>query len=180
MEVVVPTELEHLFVTDEAHPVVKIPADVLRRVAKPVEKVTKRHKFLAENMVRIMKDAHGVGIAAPQIGVSERVIVIAPEGKPIVLVNPVILESSEEKITNEEGCLSIPGLYGDVQRHAAVEVEGYDIKGRPVNYGLEGYAAVIVQHEIDHLDGVLFTDKVDPKTCYWIDPAKRREQEEQE
>ena len=169
MEIVVPADFEYLYETSDKRPVVKIPAEVLRTMAKPVEKISKRHVKLAENMVRIMKEASGVGIAAPQVGVSERIIVIAPEKKPIVLVNPKITERSGTQV-GEEGCLSIPGLYGDVERSLTVSVEAYDIKGRPVDYDMEGYAAVIVQHEIDHLDGVLFIDKVDKKTLHWQDP----------
>jgi peptide deformylase len=169
MEIVVPADFEYLYVQNEERPVVKIPNEVLRTPAAVVEKVTKRHVKLAENLVRIMKEANGVGIAAPQVGVSERIIVIAPERKPIVLVNPTIVEKSGSQI-GEEGCLSIPGLYGDVERFLSVTVEAYDIKGRPVDYDMEGYAAVIVQHEIDHLDGILFIDKVDEKTLHWQDP----------
>lgn len=169
MDIVVPADFEYLYETSDKRPVVKIPAEVLRQVAKPVEKISKRQVKLAENMVRIMKEANGVGIAAPQVGVSERIIVIAPEKKPIVLVNPTITDRSGSQV-GEEGCLSIPGLYGDVERSLAVTVEAYDIKGRPIDYDMEGYAAVIVQHEIDHLDGILFIDKVDEKTLHWQDP----------
>lgn len=169
MEIVVPPDYQHLYVRDESRPVVKIPDAVLRKVSDPVAKMTKRHVKLAENMVRIMKDSHGVGIAAPQVGVSERIIVIAPEGKAIVLVNPKITAQSGS-IIGQEGCLSIPGLYGDVERFAEISVEAYDIKGRPVDFDMEGYAAVIVQHEIDHLDGVLFIDKVNEATLEWRDP----------
>ncbi|MBA4292223.1 peptide deformylase [bacterium] len=169
MDIVVPKDFQHLYVRDEKRPVVKIPDGVLRQVAAPVEKITKRHVKLADNMVRIMKEAHGVGIAAPQVGVSERIIVIAPEKKPVILVNPEIKEKSG-KIVGQEGCLSIPGLYGDVERFAKISVEAYDIKGKPVDYDMEGYAAVIVQHEIDHLDGILFIDKVDETTLEWRDP----------
>lgn len=169
MDIVVPKDFQHLYVRDEKRPVVKIPDGVLRQVAAPVEKIMKRHVKLADNMVRIMKEAHGVGIAAPQVGVSERIIVIAPEKKPVILVNPEIKEKSG-KIVGQEGCLSIPGLYGDVERFAKISVEAYDIKGKPVDYDMEGYAAVIVQHEIDHLDGILFIDKVDETTLEWRDP----------
>jgi peptide deformylase len=173
MEIVIPAEFAHLYVTDEDHPVVKIPAPVLRDVSDPIERISKRHVKLAENMVRIMKEANGVGIAAPQVGVKERIVVIAPERKPIVLVNPKIVERSGTQV-GEEGCLSIPGLYGDVERSEMVVVEAYDIKGRAFTYELEGYGATIVQHEVDHLDGVLFIDKVDPKTLHWTDPTKDR------
>lgn len=171
MDVVVPDEFKHLYETSDERPVVKIPEPVLRSVAKEVPKVNKRVRVIADNMVSIMKKARGVGIAAPQIGVSERIIVIAPERKPIVLINPVVVSSSGTQV-REEGCLSIPGLYGDVERAAEVEIEAYDVKGRAVGFTMEGYAATVVQHEIDHLDGILFIDKVDPKTLHWQDPER--------
>ncbi len=173
MEIVVPSEFQHLYEVGPDRPVVKIPDPVLRNPAKPIEKLTKRHAKLAENMIRIMKEAHGVGIAAPQVGVSERLVVIAPDKKPIVLINPTIVERDGSQI-GEEGCLSIPGLYGDVERALNVRVEAWDIKGRPVDYEMEGYAAVVVQHEVDHLDGVLFIDKVDESTLHWQDPNANR------
>lgn len=173
MEVVVPESFAHLYETNPDRPVVKVPEPVLRQVAKSVEKVTPRHRLLAENMVRIMKKSYGVGLAAPQVGVSERIIVVAPEGKAIVLFNPVITAQSGKEI-GEEGCLSIPGLYGDVERFSEIEVEGLDIKGRPVAYAMDGFAARVVQHEVDHLDGVLFIDKVDPATLHWMEPAHER------
>lgn len=174
MEIVVPTEFQYLYVTNDERPVVKIPEQVLRQVAKPIEKVTKRHVKLAERMISIMKAANGVGIAAPQVGVSERIVVIAPERKPIVLVNPMITEKSGTQV-GEEGCLSIPGLYGDVERFESVIVEAYDIKGRPIEFEMKGYPAVVVQHEIDHLDGVLFIDKVNEATLHWMDPNPERD-----
>lgn len=174
MEIVVPTEFKFLYETNEQRPVVKIPEPVLREVAKPIEKISKRHVKLAEKMVAIMKNANGVGIAAPQVGVSERIVVIAPERKPIVLVNPSITEKSGTQI-GEEGCLSIPGLYGDVERFESVIVEAYDIKGRPIEFEMKGYPAVVVQHEIDHLDGILFIDKVNEATLHWMDPNPERD-----
>ncbi|MBS1713819.1 MAG: peptide deformylase [Armatimonadetes bacterium] len=169
MQIVVPDEFQYLFVHDEDHPVIKIPADVLRQTAKTIDKLSKRHVQLIDNMLRIMREAHGVGLAAPQIGILERIVVIAPRGRPMALVNPVILER-EGEVVGEEGCLSIPGLYGDVVRAERVTVQALDRKGRESTYEMEGMAARIVQHEIDHLDGVLFIDKVDPTTLHWMHP----------
>lgn len=177
MEIVVPAEFAHLYVTDEERPVLKIPDPALREKAKEITKVNNRVKIVAENMVRIMKKANGVGLAGPQIGFLERICVVAPEGKPIVLINPVITEFSKEKEIGEEGCLSIPGLYGDVERSLEVEVEAYDVKGRAVGFTMEGFAARIVQHEIDHLDGVLFIDKVDHSTLHWQEPSTSTREE---
>ena len=171
MEIMVPDEFKRLYVRDDGNPIRKVPDPVLRETAKPVDKMTKKVQMLADDMVRIMRAANGIGLAAPQVGVSLRLIVIAPTGtKPEILINPVIV-SSEGECVIEEGCLSIPGLYGDVIRPEKVVVEAYDRKGRPSTYEMEGMPARVVQHEIDHLDGVLFVDKADPATLYWSDPA---------
>jgi peptide deformylase len=174
MEIVVPDAYRHLFDQESHAPVVKIPAEVLRQTAKPIERVTNRHKFLAENMVKIMRQARGIGIAAPQVGVSERLIVVQPDSQPIILYNPEILEMEGSQI-GEEGCLSIPGLYGDVERAAWLKVKGLDRKGRESTWEMEGMAARVVLHEVDHLDGVLFTDKVDAATLHWRLPDEEDE-----
>jgi len=166
---VVPDEFKYLYVVDKDRPVIKIPAEVLRQKAREITKVSKKEQVIAENMLKIMRDAHGVGLAAPQVGILERIIVIAPEGRRLVLINPVITESEGEAV-GEEGCLSIPGLYGDVLRCRSVEVTALDRKGREVVYEMEGLSARVVQHEIDHLDGILFIDKVDPATLHWMHP----------
>lgn len=171
MEIVVPEEFKYLYVQTKERPVVKVPHPVLRQVATDVAEVGPKISKLVDDMLKIMKQANGVGLAAPQVGVGKRVIVIAPEGmRPLPLINPVIVEQSGEMI-GQEGCLSIPGLYGDVTRSAAVVVEAYDRKGKPVTYEMEGMAARVVQHEIDHLDGVLFIDKVDVATLHWSHPG---------
>ena len=121
-------------------------------------------------MKTVMKRANGIGIAAPQLGVSERVIIIADGKRPLALVNPMITRSQGAVIA-EEGCLSLPGLYGDLQRNASVDVEAVDEEGRTVKLRLEGLAARCVQHEIDHLDGILFIDRVDMATLHWDWPA---------
>jgi peptide deformylase len=170
MLVVVPDEFQYLYVQNDERPVVKIPADVLRAVAAPVPKITKKTQFLIDDMVRIMKKASGIGLAAPQVGVSSRLIVIAPDDmKPMALINPRVIREEGERI-GQEGCLSIPGLYGDVIRAAYIEVEAIDRRGNLITLELEGLPARVVLHEVDHLDGVLFTDKVDPKTLNWRDP----------
>ena len=172
MQIVVPDEFKYLYVQDEERPIVKVPADVLLAKAAEVERVTKRHQMIADNMVRIMRDARGIGLAAPQIGISERFIVVAPEGKPMIIFNPIITKAEGSQI-GEEGCLSIPGLYGDVERAEYVEVTGLDRKGRESVWEMEDLAARVLQHEIDHLDGVLFTEKVDIATVYWQHPSQQ-------
>jgi peptide deformylase len=170
MQIVVPDEFRHLYEQNEERPVVKIPAEVLRKTALPVEKVNKRVQFLIDDLFRIMKKANGVGLAAPQIGASVRVVVVAPEEmKPLALVNPVILDASGEQL-GQEGCLSIPGLYGDVSRFDQIEISALDRTGRPITLKLSGMPSRVVQHEIDHLEGVLFIDKVLKETLHWKDP----------
>lgn len=169
MQIVVPDEFKYLFVQDNDHPVVKLPAEILHQKAEEIPKITKRHMALGENMIRIMRKAHGVGLAAPQLGILERIIVMAPEGKTMVLMNPEIVRA-EGEVWSEEGCLSIPGLYGDVLRPEFVQIKGFDRRGRPVEYEMEGMSSRVVQHEIDHLNGILFIDKVDPATLHWMHP----------
>jgi peptide deformylase len=169
MEIVVPDEYKHLYVRNDERPIVKIPDPVLRKIAQEA-KMGKKTEFLITEMMRCMRRANGIGLAAPQLGVSQRVIVIAPlDYKPTALINPRITKAEGEQI-GQEGCLSIPGLYGDVKRFDYVEVEAMDRKGREMVFELEGMPARVVQHEIDHLDGVLFIDKVDVATLHWADP----------
>jgi peptide deformylase len=170
MEILVPDDFKDLYVQNERRPIVKYPASVLRELARDVDKVTKKTQLLIDNMMRLMKQANGVGLAAPQIGILQRVIVIAPEEmKPTAVINPKVVKSSGEQI-GQEGCLSIPGLYGDVKRAKYVEVAAFDRKGRAITLELENLSARVMLHEIDHLDGILFIDKVDPATLHWMNP----------
>jgi peptide deformylase len=172
MQIVVPEDFKYLYVRDETRPVFKIPDAVLRKKAAEIPKVTKKTQLLIDDMLRTMRKANGIGLAAPQLGILQRLIVIAPEGmKPTALINPRVVKSEGSAI-GEEGCLSIPGLYGDVTRPASVEVEAMDRKGHKVAYSFKGMKARVVQHEIDHLDGILFIDKVDPVTLHWMNPEK--------
>jgi len=170
MQIVVPDEYKHLYVQNSERPVVKIPAPVLRQIAPEIAKINKKTLLLIDDMLRIMRKANGVGLAAPQVGILQRVIVIAPDGmRPTALINPKIVVSEGEQV-GQEGCLSIPGLYGDVKRSLYVEVEAVDRRGRELTYELEGMPARVVQHEIDHLDGILFIDKVIQETLHWTNP----------
>jgi len=170
MQIVVPDEFKRLYVTDTANPIVKIPAPVLRQKAVEVAKLSKKTILLIDDMLRIMRKANGVGLAAPQLGILQRIIVVHPEDmKPTAMVNPRIVKAEGEQI-GQEGCLSIPGLYGDVKRAQYVEVEAIDRKGREVTFELEGMPARVAQHEIDHLEGILFIDTVIPETLHWMDP----------
>ncbi|MCH7904927.1 MAG: peptide deformylase [Armatimonadetes bacterium] len=169
MQVVVPEEFKSLYVHDEQNPIIKYPAEVLRTVAVPIKRYTRRYQTVGDNMVRVMNDARGYGLAAPQIGISERIIVLASDGKPTIMFNPVVVGSEGTQL-GEEGCLSIPGLFGMVERAEKVEVEALDRKGRESTFRFEGLDARVVLHEIDHLDGVLFIDKADPTTFRWEMP----------
>jgi len=137
----------------------------LRRRATSVDEVTPEIRALVANMVDTMYDEAGIGLAAPQVGVSLRLIVVADEQarEARALVNPEIVERGGEA-TAEEGCLSIPGVFADVTRSAWVRVEARDLDGRPLDILGRGLFARVLQHEMDHLDGVLFIDRLDPVT----------------
>ncbi len=145
-------------------PILILPDPVLRKVATPIAAIDQRIRKLSEDMLETMYDAPGVGLAAPQIGVAERIIVADPaneegaEPQPMVLINPEIVESSEETKVWEEGCLSIPDYVEDVIRPASVRVSYTDLDGKTQEVEADGLLAVILQHEIDHLNGVLFID----------------------
>ena len=156
-------------------PIVNLPDPVLRRKAKPVTKFDKELQTLIDNMIETMRDAPGVGLAAPQINISQQLAVIEysegedeeeedentpPKPKKLyVIINPEIVKASEEKVMGIEGCLSIPGLHGEVERHESIQVKALNRHGSPVKLKVDGWMARIFQHEIDHLNGVLFTDK---------------------
>lgn len=134
---------------------------ILRQVAKPVTKITPVIEKLLDDMVATMVDANGVGLAASQIGVLKRVIVMDVGEGLVEMVNPVIL-SKEGKQIDTEGCLSLPGIQGDVERALTVTVRGSNRQGEEVTLEATGLFARCVQHEVDHLDGVLFTDYLQP------------------
>ncbi len=138
---------------------------VLRQKAEPLAEIDADTRRLIQDMFETMYEADGVGLAAPQVGVSQRVIVIDPheqDVKPFGLVNPVIVQSARDLERGEEGCLSIPGLKDIVERPAAVVVEGLDADGQPLHLEAQGLLARVLQHEIDHLDGILFPDRLSP------------------
>lgn len=143
--------------------IIVIPEPQLRLVSAPVATVDKAVLALADDMLETMYDAPGIGLAAIQIGVPQRVVTIDLAKKdeprtPIVFINPEILSSSEETSTYEEGCLSIPEYYEHVERPAAVKVRYTDLKGKVQEMDADGLMATCIQHEIDHLDGKLFID----------------------
>lgn len=156
--------------------------EILRKKCKPVTKMTERTLTLIDDMFDTMYESNGVGLAAPQVGVLKRIVVIdVMDDNPLVLINPEIIEADGEQI-GEEGCLSLPGLSGEVARPAHVvckalneDMEEYTIEG-------EGLLARCICHELDHLDGVLYKDKVTEGSLHRIDlpPAEDDEEDETE
>jgi peptide deformylase len=140
-----------------------LPDKRLRQVSQPVKKIDAGIRTLVEDMFASMYDAPGIGLAAIQVGAPKRVVTMDLAKKedprnPQVFINPEILWASEEKATYEEGCLSIPEYYGDVERPAQVKVKYLDLEGKPLEIEANGLLATCLQHEIDHLNGVLFID----------------------
>ena len=141
------------------------PDPKLHTVAKPVQAVDARIKTLIADMLETMYDAKGIGLAATQVDVHERLIVIdVSEGRdvPLVLVNPTLIWTSPDTHMNEEGCLSVPGIYDNVQRHDEVKVEALDGDGNNRLIEADGLLAVCIQHEIDHLMGKVFVEYLSP------------------
>jgi peptide deformylase len=150
---------------------------VLKKIAEPVREITPELKTFIKDLTHTMYITDGVGLAAPQVGVSLRIFVIdttwtQDDGKkePIVMINPHILEGGGE-ILYEEGCLSVPGIYEKVRRYNSITLEYEDIKGDLCRIEAEGMQAVVLQHETDHLDGILFIDRL-PKLKLW--PLRRK------
>lgn len=138
-------------------PIITIPDPILRQKARPVKKVSKRIRTLTQNMLETMYAADGVGLAAPQVGLAEKVIVIDVGKGPVVLINPkVISKSGQER--DMEGCLSIPGRKAYITRATKVKVIGLNLEGKKIELQGEGVLARAFQHEIEHLDGILFID----------------------
>lgn len=144
-------------------PIVTDPNPILRARAKEIpeaEIITPAFQNLVDDMIETMYASNGIGIAGPQVGQSRRVILVEQgERNPIALVNPVIVSKSFGKVNSEEGCLSVPGVYGIVKRYGAVRARALDRNGKLVEIQDDALLAIILQHEIDHLDGILFIDK---------------------
>jgi peptide deformylase len=160
------SDLEILTVENTEH------QKVLRSKSRKVQKVTPKLAAFAEQMLETMRNANGIGLAAPQVGVLQRFFVVElPEDEEneqpretYILFNPEIVKGSGEEI-GYEGCLSIPGYIGEVARSEQITIKGLNEKGRPVRLKTEGYLARVFQHELDHLDGILYTDRLtDPET----------------
>jgi peptide deformylase len=146
-------------------PLIILPDPLLRQVSQPVERVDSELTQLVDDMLETMYEAPGIGLAAVQVGVPRRLLVIdlAKEGEepaPLVFINPKVIRSSDERSTYEEGCLSIPDYYAEVERPASITVTSLDRTGKEVTTEADGLLATCLQHEIDHLDGVLFIDHI--------------------
>ena len=139
----------------------------LRQKAAPVERVTAQVKALVKRMMELMEEARGLGLAANQVGVPQRVAVVVVDGTPIALVDPEIV-STEGEEKAEEGCLSLPRLYGEVVRPTQVVVAARDLSGKRFTVEGEGLLARAFCHEMDHLNGRLFVDQVDESTLHWL------------
>ncbi len=177
LELQIPAEYRWLYErTDDG--IVKYPDPLLRKRARPVSRLTPDVQALIEYMLTTMRRAKGIGLAAPQVGVLMRVILIEAPEKPLrVVINPQILERSTEQVVGMEGCLSLPGLYGDVKRSEWVVLRGLNRHGKPIRLQLKDIEARIAQHEADHLEGILFTDRVIPETLHWDVPDESEQDE---
>lgn len=155
--------------------------NVLREKAGKIENIDNEIKQLAEDMLETMAEANGVGLAGNQVGVLKRIIAldIPPESEEErhfkeVLINPEFTYKSDEKCFGEEGCLSLPGVYSEVERSAEVEVKYLDLDGNERKVRADGLFAVALQHEIDHLDGLVFVERVDDVTKRTLKPELKK------
>jgi len=168
--------------------IIILPDKRLRLVSKPVARIGDEIRRLVEDMFETMYDAPGIGLAAIQVGMPSRVVVMdlskrETEAEPRVFINPELIWSSEEKSVYEEGCLSIPDIHEDVERPARVKVKYLDLDGKPHEEEADGLFATCIQHEIDHLNGVMFIDHIsklkrDRIVKKFVKAAKRAEAEE--
>ncbi len=155
--------------------IITLPNPLLHEKCAPVQEGDKTIKKLAKDMAKLMYKTDGVGIAAPQVGIMQRFVVIdcfyfeedekgrlINKKNPLVMINPVIVNHSEERVTNSEGCLSVPGINGNVERWAWVEVECFNENWEKLRYKSDGLFGRCMQHEIDHLDGFTFVDRLNP------------------
>jgi peptide deformylase len=144
----------------EARKEIRVIGDpVLREKARPVTEFDRSLRKLAKRMIRVMHDAPGVGLAAPQVGVVQRLLVYDVDEDPQVLVNPELDEFADEVVEADEGCLSVPGLTMPIERPVSLRVRAQDVYGDPLEFRAEGFEARVIQHEFDHLEGVLIVDR---------------------
>lgn len=163
---------------------------VLREKAKPIEKIEEHHRQLARDMAETMYRTHGIGLAANQVGLTERIVVIDidwPDAngkdwhshRPTTLINPEILDESVEDASREEGCLSLPGINGEVWRPQRIRYRYMDLDGQTHEEEAEGLMACCVQHELDHLNGVMFIDRMEAEARRALAGELKRLRQEQ-
>lgn len=140
-----------------------IGSKVLRYKSKRVANVDDALRNFCCNLAKIMREKNGIGLSAPQVGLNKRIIIIDKVGEDWVLINPEVLWKSEDLIEFEEGCLSVPGEFDNVKRPESIKIKYRNLKGKPVIEIIDGLMARVVQHEIDHLDGILFVDHLEKK-----------------
>lgn len=166
--------------------VLKFPDPRLKEVSKPIVEVDDALRELARDMIEVMYDEPGIGLAAPQVGASIRMFVIDTEWSddevgpnPTVVLNPEISDRVD-KIIWEEGCLSVPDYAANVERAAIITLRGHDLEGNPIEERAEGLRAVCIQHEVDHLDGILFIDRISRlKRSLYVKKRKKQLLEEE-
>ena len=135
--------------------------EILRKKALPIKKIGPEYVKFAEELIDTLHAGEGVGLAGPQVGILERIFAIHVKGDiPRIFINPSIIETSQETLKCEEGCLSIPGVFTDVIRPRAIKVQAWNEKGRPFTLEADGIMARVILHEYDHLEGILFIDRI--------------------
>ncbi len=144
------------------------PEPVLRKRTQPVAAFDEALQATVDAMYELMFKSHGVGLAAPQVGLDQRILVLNDKGDPdqpdlnLTLINPTIVERMGNKSKMEEGCLSFPGIYGEIERPERCTVEAFDLQGNPFRAEYDGFRSRIIQHEYDHLEGILLVDRLSP------------------
>lgn len=138
----------------------KYPDLILRKKCDEVKEITPEIKELVLNMAETMVKGQGIGLAAPQVGESKRIIIVQFEKRPEIFINPEIIKKSSQSETGEEGCLSLPGLFLKIKRAKKIEVEALNLEGEKITVKTENLSARVFQHEIDHLNGILFIDRI--------------------
>jgi len=142
------------------------PAPVLRKVADPIEAFDEDLAAIVHGMFERMRASSGVGLAAPQVGLKRRILVLNDDGEAgsdLCLINPTVLpDRAGPKSKFEEGCLSFPGIYAEVERPERCKVEAFDVQGKPIQATYEGFVSRVIQHEYDHLEGILLVDRMSP------------------
>ncbi len=142
------------------------PAPILRKPAKPVEAFDEALQATVDAMYALMFESRGVGLAAPQVGLNQRILVLNEKGDPdapehnLTLINARIVGRDGKKTLHEEGCLSFPGIYGEIERPERCTVEAFDVQGNPIKEEFDGFRSRVIQHEYDHLEGILLVDRL--------------------